>query len=256
MQRNVSFAKVTVREYGQTLGDQPCASGPPVSLGWEFQDGFATDVEEYEASRQGLRRVGHEMKMPPSVRVQKLLDNGHTRHQINQSATSSRKAMHGRIHTANESEARHLAAKALESLGRKVKRAVRRNNSSDNLWWQGAQSSTSTATGFRRSCPEMRRVHSMGEFLTNGSTLMRSDPVVTRGILKTSQSNSNIDAVSDDTVEESDSDTVHNLVLRRSVSMDAKITPVDSGRPVEEVSAAKQPNHVASNEAEEDGMFF
>mmetsp|Transcript_12974 Transcript_12974/g.24625 ORF Transcript_12974/g.24625 Transcript_12974/m.24625 type:complete len:254 (+) Transcript_12974:160-921(+) len=253
MRRNVSFAKVTVREYEQTLGDQPCASGPPVSLGWEFQDALAADVEDYEASREGLRRIGHEMKMPPSVRVQKLLDNGLTRHQINQTAISSRKAMQGRVQTAKESEARHLAAKALESLGRKVKRVVRRNNSSDDLWWMQAAQSSNATEGFRSSCPEMRRVQSMGEFLTKGSTLLLSSgPVPTRGILKSSQPTSNNDA---DTVEESDSDTSPNLG-RRCVSMNENHMPTDLGRPVEEVSTAEQPNPSASNEADEDGMFF
>ena len=257
MRRNVSFAKVTVREYDQTLGDHPCGSGCPVSLGWDFQDGFAEDVEEYEASREGLRRIGHEMKMPPAVRVQKLLENGHTRHQINQTTISSRKAMQGRLQTAKQTEARHLAATALESLGRKVKRAVRRGNSSDDLFWQADQSSAA-AKGFRASCPEIRRVQSMGEFLTKRSTSLLSAPVraPVRGILKTSQVTTiNDDVASDGTHEESDSHTSPKLT-RKSVSMDQKNVPEDLGRPVADMSKAEEPSPASSEEADEDGMFF
>jgi len=49
----VSFASLEIRAYRVTLGDQPTAHGPPVSLGWDYDasDTREYDVERYEAHR-------------------------------------------------------------------------------------------------------------------------------------------------------------------------------------------------------------
>ena len=172
MRRNVSFSTITIREYDQTIGDQPCAKGPPVALGWEFKEALDANVEDYEATRKGLRRKGQEMRMPPSIRVQKLLAHGHTQNQIRETAASSRKACLARMRTAKETPAMYQAAKAWESLGRKVKRTVLlRRRSSDELSSLGAATRETappkTVLRFRQSDPGVRRVHSMGDFLRN-----------------------------------------------------------------------------------------
>lgn len=179
MRRNVSFAKVRVRQYGQTLGDQPCNAGPPVALDWDFNEAPDEDVDEYEASREGLRRQGQAMKMPPSVRVERLMDHGHTRNQIQNTTQSSRKTMKERQQSARESEAHFKAAQALESLGRKVKRVMKGKKDKErqnNSVWKNFSSSDAAHynnyldkrrgnNAFRASDPGMRRVQSMGDAL-------------------------------------------------------------------------------------------
>lgn len=238
MRRNVSFGNVDVREYEQTMGDQPCVSGPPLALGWKFEDECTTDVEDYEADREGLRREGQEMKMPPSVRVQKLLDSGHTRHQINEGAITSRKSMKQRMRTANETETMHLASTALESLGRKIKRAVGRGKGSkeDQLLWRTERKPSSHSADFRKSCPELRRVQSTSDVPARRSESLGASGGPLRGILKTSPAKGKSDVVSDGTEEESDSDTSPSVLPRIASMNHEKIIPENLERPVEDAT--------------------
>jgi hypothetical protein len=52
----VNFELVTVREYQQTIGDNPSVSyGTPISLDWEYEENEPLDVDLYEAGRGGRR---------------------------------------------------------------------------------------------------------------------------------------------------------------------------------------------------------
>lgn len=245
MRRNVSFAKVHVREYKIGLGDQPCSSGPPVGLGWEFRETLDTDVEEYEAARKSTRRCSHEMKMPAAVRVAKLLEHGHSKEDIRKTAVQSRRAMTGRIASANQTEACFVAAQALESLGRKMKRVVvgKKELSRKDLLNAGGD------VQLLRSSPQMRRAYSMGEFLTqseDGRSRLR-------GILKTSKSASVKDPISEAlTEEESDSDGSHKSgEVRRVASLDERQLVLSGDQPTKEVNVP-----VDGQGEEEDGLFF
>jgi hypothetical protein len=72
--RNFRFGKVIVREYVQTVGDNPsCLTGVPVSLGWTYDcnhDEYPLDV--FEKNRAIHRRHICSMKMPPKIREQIL----------------------------------------------------------------------------------------------------------------------------------------------------------------------------------------
>ena len=256
MRRNVSFAQVMVREYGQTFGDQPCSAGPPVSLGWDFQESFSADVEEYEAIREGNRRQGHEMKMPASVRVARLMEHGHTRHQINETTAAIRQSSKG--------EAFILAKRGLESLGRKVRRVVRRGKSTteeDFLWQQYTTTGNATTSRrFRKSCSNIRRVQSMGEFLSSSQQQQRAQsllllshhpPPTIRGILKTSRNTVTAarEVVSDGSTQDSDSDTNNNgaTVVPRSVSLDEKAM-----RQCSTPTIPQQDENVAPNSSNDD----
>lgn len=70
--RKVRFHEIQFREYEQTIGDNPCVSyGPPISLGWDYEECDSIDVEEYEANR-GRRRGMREMIMNYYVRTNLL----------------------------------------------------------------------------------------------------------------------------------------------------------------------------------------
>jgi hypothetical protein len=52
----VIFKDVLIREYHQTVGDNPCVSyGPPISLDWDYEEFESVTLDEYEGSR-GQRR--------------------------------------------------------------------------------------------------------------------------------------------------------------------------------------------------------
>jgi hypothetical protein len=209
MPRNVSFAKVQVREYAQTFGDQPCASGPPLALGWDFNEVVLADVEEFEASREGNRRQGREMKMPAGIRVEKLREHGFSQTQIRKTTIESKRVMAGRRRTANQSEAQFMASMALESLGRKIKRVVPGGdcNKKDYL---ALNASALRASDLRASDPGLRQIQSMHD-------IGRMSSLPPRSILKTSELNLRkyldtsdeliANKVVDYTTEDSDSET-------------------------------------------------
>lgn len=55
---NVGFASVQIREYDQTIGDNPSVSyGPPISLDWEYTQLESVTLEQYEAHRAPRRTL-------------------------------------------------------------------------------------------------------------------------------------------------------------------------------------------------------
>lgn len=211
MPRNVSFAKVQVREYAQTFGDQPCASGPPLALGWDFNEVVLADVEKFEASREGNRRQGREMKMPAAIRVAKLREHGFSQTQIRKTTIESKRVMAGRRRTANQSEAQFMAFMALESLGRKIKRVVPGGD------WNKKDYLALNASALRASDPGLRQIQSMHD-------LGRRISLPPRSILKTSELNLRkyldtsdeliANKVVDYTTEDSDSSETQSARLR------------------------------------------
>jgi hypothetical protein len=74
LKRNVSFASIEIRHHSVVIGDHPCCSmGCPLALGWEYADGDALPVDEYEASRSP-RRSRQELRTTCEERRQLLLD--------------------------------------------------------------------------------------------------------------------------------------------------------------------------------------
>lgn len=71
--RTVSFGKLETREYSIALSDHPsCSFGPPISLGWDFRDKEAVELETYEEQRSP-RRSMHQMLLSYNVRRYLLL---------------------------------------------------------------------------------------------------------------------------------------------------------------------------------------
>lgn len=148
--QSLSFGSLTIREYNQTNGDQPCMFGPPLGLGWMYNEiEVPGGVEAYEKGgmlldpndrttiagnaattttttttpRQMTRRFGQALKMPASVRIHKLRhDWDWTPAQIQKVTATSRRAMNGRLRTANQTPAQYAVAYALENIF-----SVRRN---------------------------------------------------------------------------------------------------------------------------------
>ena len=74
--RNVSFDQIIIREYFIEIGDNPsCSGGPPVTIGWEYDEVGCMDLEEYEECRP-TRRFGRQMLLPLETRTQMIEESG------------------------------------------------------------------------------------------------------------------------------------------------------------------------------------
>eukprot|EP00569_Conticribra_weissflogii_P007454 CAMPEP_0171341882 /NCGR_PEP_ID=MMETSP0878-20121228/12394_1 /TAXON_ID=67004 /ORGANISM="Thalassiosira weissflogii, Strain CCMP1336" /LENGTH=145 /DNA_ID=CAMNT_0011844349 /DNA_START=102 /DNA_END=539 /DNA_ORIENTATION=+ len=76
IRKRTSFSTISVREYYQTLGDNPsCLEGAPVSLDWTYKYEKSVSLDEYENSRQQRRRRS-ELILGADERRKLLIGNG------------------------------------------------------------------------------------------------------------------------------------------------------------------------------------
>ena len=106
---SVRFNDVKIREYYITLGDNPsCSSGPPISLGWHYNQEQQQDIELdlYEQHREGCRRVMHEMKVPAHIRHQMLRNWDVPTSEIMKTQTDCEEIKRQRIRTIKKQQRR------------------------------------------------------------------------------------------------------------------------------------------------------
>eukprot|EP00814_Leptocylindrus_danicus_P004896 CAMPEP_0116022308 /NCGR_PEP_ID=MMETSP0321-20121206/10910_1 /TAXON_ID=163516 /ORGANISM="Leptocylindrus danicus var. danicus, Strain B650" /LENGTH=258 /DNA_ID=CAMNT_0003493355 /DNA_START=96 /DNA_END=872 /DNA_ORIENTATION=- len=127
---NVSFNKVQIREYPVTIGDNPSVStGPPLSIGWDVQEEYHHDLDDYEDGR-GPRRETFQMIVPRKTREDMLKHAGHSRREF-------ASAIRGTIRTKNQRKAtvRNLqfakADEGIEKVARKLKGLFRKKEKID-----------------------------------------------------------------------------------------------------------------------------
>ena len=115
----VSFAKVQVRYYENILTDNPAVqSGPPIGIGWRFNDGGTLDVDDWEL-RKGDTRRSADLLIPRRVRVAMLHDLGYSEKQVADMVRGVMKAKNRRKQTVN-----NLPAAGMEEAIENAKRRV------------------------------------------------------------------------------------------------------------------------------------
>jgi hypothetical protein len=75
MPKNVSFHQIEIAEYHMELGDNPCAQGVPVTIGWEAHQTNVFDLQQYEAVKPE-RRDSYNLHMPPAIRHALIYSQG------------------------------------------------------------------------------------------------------------------------------------------------------------------------------------
>jgi hypothetical protein len=138
---SVSFHTISVREFGIELGDNPAVTaGPPLTIGWDYEDVGTVGVEDYEESR-GTRRFKEEMQIPPKRREAILLqETDNTPQQIAAVMTSVRRSRSQRQHTVALMDFEHWH-ELFETIGRRFRRfrsGVSKQREQE-LLWEGAQ---------------------------------------------------------------------------------------------------------------------
>jgi hypothetical protein len=72
---SVTFGEIQVREFERIVGDHPGVSdrGPPLAIGWGYNERQAVQVETFEAERRPSRSVGHLQPLKGELRRNILL---------------------------------------------------------------------------------------------------------------------------------------------------------------------------------------
>ena len=120
--RHVAFSSVQIRRYPMILADNPaCSSGPPLSLGWEYELLPEMSMTEFESFRLRSRRIHtHHLILSHYKRVQILQLAGYAAEEIKTVEKEMAKVRVQRQMTALSpfGKLEQLA----ESVGRKLKR--------------------------------------------------------------------------------------------------------------------------------------
>mmetsp|Transcript_34235 Transcript_34235/g.82425 ORF Transcript_34235/g.82425 Transcript_34235/m.82425 type:complete len:373 (-) Transcript_34235:1944-3062(-) len=147
---SVSFHTINVREYGIELGDNPAVTaGPPLTIGWEYEDVATLPVEDYESQR-GKRRFKDEMHIPAKQRESILLqETDNTKQEISERISTVRKSRSQRQHTVAllDFEDWHVV---FETIGRRFRRfrsGISKQREQELLWEeaQGAAAAAAVA---------------------------------------------------------------------------------------------------------------
>jgi hypothetical protein len=120
----LSFASIEIREYSRVLGDNPSATGPPISLEWEHHFEATIDIDEYEKARPARRKFSH-LRMGPKYRKELLKTSlGYTDDEIEEVLRHTKKIQRSRSLTDLTSpfwRIEHLAESAKRKIKRKMK---------------------------------------------------------------------------------------------------------------------------------------
>lgn len=132
IKRNVSFSNISMRNYPLTLGDNPSVSyGPPTTLDWEFEEAGELSLEDYENNRAPRRRP-REMVLNYYQRKAILEQNGCSEEEIKRGKRQAERAKRQRNTTKSMIQFMKVED-AVQSVGRKAKRAVQKSNSTGSL---------------------------------------------------------------------------------------------------------------------------
>jgi hypothetical protein len=159
----VQFRHITIREYEQTLGDNPSVSyGPPISLDWNYTESEATCLDEYEGTR-GQRRSLRQMGMNYYQRKGVLTRYGYSEKEMEIAKKEANKAKTQRAMTKQFLPLLKIED-ALESAARKAKRAFWKNREKDVNTSPDPSSNTEEGEGTSKKGPRRsRRKRSMSD---------------------------------------------------------------------------------------------
>ena len=119
--KNVSFSTVHVRRYSTILGDNPsCTNGPSLSIGWEYEDEGAFDVDGYD---RAVPSSPADLLFSREERESILTRLGYSNKEMTDSIRLLIKSKNQRRQTVNNLRAEGFET-ILQSARRKVKRVL------------------------------------------------------------------------------------------------------------------------------------
>jgi hypothetical protein len=163
IKRNVSFAKIHVRDYELTVGDNPAVGyGAPVSLDWTYVEHDPLELDQYEDNRP-KRRNPQQMHLNSVQREHILQLHNFSSDDIKKAKRDAERIQRQRFITAYFAPYMKIED-VLESAARKTKRFIRkaRSGSAPTSALQAAATSTTTSSLFPRPKDNVHRSRSMG----------------------------------------------------------------------------------------------
>jgi hypothetical protein len=128
----VVFKDVLIREYDQTVGDNPSVSyGPPISLDWDYKEIASVTLDEYEGGRAERRNLRQMILSYYQRRNLLAWQYGVSEEELKLAKRRANKCKSERAFT-NFCIPAMIVETALESARRKAKRLVGKNNPKTN----------------------------------------------------------------------------------------------------------------------------
>ena len=157
----VGFSHVAIREYSRECGDNPSvASGPPLALGWDFNQRSNLDIDSYEEDRASLGR-GECRRLSADEREHILTNiGGHSHRRVLTAQFEARIDHQKRWETIDSlgglGKARHIGPRERvlimkESAARKLERAYKGTSSAkeQRKLWENARRASLDEEAFK-----------------------------------------------------------------------------------------------------------
>jgi hypothetical protein len=126
--RAVSFGLIQIREYNRVVGDNPNVRfGPPISIGWEFVQKPALQIDVYESSKR--RRLSPLLMSSITRKIMLRGDCGVPPEDIRAAEKQVERIQRQRLQTLNQGKAGRVVENAMQL----AKRRLLRTFSSDPL---------------------------------------------------------------------------------------------------------------------------
>mmetsp|Transcript_30145 Transcript_30145/g.45966 ORF Transcript_30145/g.45966 Transcript_30145/m.45966 type:complete len:336 (-) Transcript_30145:64-1071(-) len=180
LERNVSFCNIEVREYEQTLSDNPCVSkGPAIGLDWNYEEAGCWQVDDYELSKGPQRRTRGMMLVPPFLRERQLRQEWDvTSEEIRQMQKKVRKQKLQRYKSSHNPESVEKTLDVFHTATRKFSRRlsslVKKKNNEEELLKEYKlmmdQSSISKRQNRIKSCNDLQLMSKQLQSLEDSNT--------------------------------------------------------------------------------------
>lgn len=126
LKHNVSFCQIEIREYEQTLVDNPCVTkGPPIGLDWNYEECGSFQVDDYELHKGANRRSRSMMMIPSFVREKQLCQEWNvTKAEIQKMKKKVSKQKRQRYVSSNNSDSLERSLDAFNTAKRGIKKRL------------------------------------------------------------------------------------------------------------------------------------
>lgn len=233
--KGVQFADIHIREFERIIGDNPsCSNGAPVAIGWGYGNERKFPLDEYEKVKPYKKSHQH-LILSRQDREAILMEWGASFNQIIDAIRQNIKVKNQRRRTVNSIGTYDRWEEAMESAGRKLKKRLSLQKSSDDRFTSQKVASSAPPKLIEREESSNSESH---EYQTVSDLTM---PQSTR-----------IEEESDDTDPATQTEDEENPL----VDTDQRRLSYDSRRPISQIDVMGEDEHSELTEFPDDDLSF